>query len=282
MQSNDSPWDEPWRGPQEETGRRGGRRPGRPGQRGGPGGGRGGGRGGGPRGGDWGGAWGGGSWGGPRGGSWAGGPPPWVQGLISLAQGGAQPDFGRGRHFGQHRGPRARRGDVRSAILDVLAVEPMNGYQIIQQIAERTGGAWKPSPGSVYPTVQQLEDEGLVEGHEGEGRRLLRLSDDGRRYVEEHPDELAATWRPFQAGDDVEEDGGPGDLKPVIGQVMGAVWQVVVSGTRQQQAEAAEILADTRRRLYGLLADGPETEDEGADQVSSDDEGGNEETGATS
>jgi DNA-binding PadR family transcriptional regulator len=139
----------------------------------------------------------------------------------------------------------------------VLAVEPMNGYQIIQQIAERSGGAWKPSPGSVYPTVQQLEDEGLVEGTEGEGRRLLTLSEEGRQYVAEHPDELAATWRPFDQG---AEDEGPGDLKPVIGQVMGAVWQVVVSGTKQQQAEAAEILADTRRKLYGLLADGGEND----------------------
>jgi DNA-binding PadR family transcriptional regulator len=144
---------------------------------------------------------------------------------------------------------------VRTAILDVLAVEPMNGYQIIQQIAERSGGAWKPSPGSVYPTVQQLEDEGLVEGAEQDGRRLLRLTDEGRRYVEEHADDMAATWRAFdQAASDAED--APGDLKPVIGQVMGAVWQIIVSGTRQQQAEAAEILADTRRRLYGLLAEG--------------------------
>jgi DNA-binding PadR family transcriptional regulator len=148
---------------------------------------------------------------------------------------------------------------VRAAILDVLAVEPMNGYQIIQQIAERSGGAWKPSPGSVYPTVQQLEDEGLVEGHEGAGRRLLQLSAEGRAYVESHPEELAATWRPF---DQPEEEEGPGGLKPVIGQVMGAVWQVAVSGTKQQQAEAAEILADTRRKLYGILADGDEGEDE--------------------
>ena len=190
--------------------------------------------------------------GGPRG-SWSGGPPPWVQGLIDMAQGGGGGDFRRGQ-FG-HRGPKVRRGDVRSAILDVLAVEPMNGYQIIQQIAERSGGAWKPSPGSVYPTVQQLEDEGLVEGHEGSGRRLLQLSEEGHRYVEEHPDELAATWRPFEQG---EEDEGPGDLKPVIGQMMGAVWQVVVSGTAQQQAEAAEILSEARRKLYGILADGDE------------------------
>jgi DNA-binding PadR family transcriptional regulator len=145
-----------------------------------------------------------------------------------------------------------RRGDVRAAILDVLAVEPMNGYQIIQQIAERSGGAWKPSPGSVYPTVQQLEDEGLVEALDGERRRLLQLTDSGRRYVEEHPDELAATWRAFEDS----EEGETSDLKSAIGQVMGAVWQIVSTGTRQQQAEAAEILAETRKRLYGLLAEG--------------------------
>lgn len=183
------------------------------------------------------------SWHGHRGGtSWTGGPPPWVQGLLGLA-GAAKTGA-----------PKVRRGDVRAAILDVLAVEPMNGYQIIQQIAERSRGAWKPSPGSVYPTVQQLEDEGLVEGRDADGRRLLQLSDAGRRYVEEHPDELAATWRPFD--DDTEAEPESHDLKPVIGQVMSAVWQVVVSGTAQQRAEAAEILADTRRKLYGLLADG--------------------------
>jgi len=190
-------------------------------------------------------------WDDPRGGrrrpqSWSSGPPPWLQGLIGLAQSGAQAP----------RAPRVRRGDVRAAILDMLAVEPMNGYQIIQQIAERSGGAWKPSPGSVYPTVQQLEDEGLVEGLEAEGRRLLRLTDAGREYVDAHPDELAATWRAFDEASEAERDGAGPDLKPVIGQVMGAVWQVVTTGTRQQQAEAAEILADTRRKLYGLLADG--------------------------
>jgi DNA-binding PadR family transcriptional regulator len=154
---------------------------------------------------------------------------------------------------------RVRRGDVRSAILDVVHTaqgngEEINGYQVIQQIAERSNGAWRPSPGSVYPTVQQLEDEGLVEGHEADGRRLLQLTDAGRRYVEEHPEEMAATWKVFDEGPEPGHE--TGDLKPVIGQVMAAVWQIVVSGTRQQQAEAAEILADTRRRLYGLLADG--------------------------
>ncbi len=199
----------------------------------------------------------------PRGGSWSGGPwgsgpPPWLQGLIGLAQSGRGPGAAFGEAFGggPAKPPRARRGDVRSAILDVLAVEPMNGYQIIQQIAERSGGAWKPSPGSVYPTIQQLEDEGMVEGTAGEGRRLLQLSDAGRAYVEDHLEDLAATWRTFEDAAPPEPEPDTHHLKPVIGQVMSAVWQVVVSGTKQQQAEAAEILADTRRRLYGLLADG--------------------------
>jgi len=137
----------------------------------------------------------------------------------------------------------------------MLSVEPMNGYQIINQIAERTGGAWKPSPGSVYPTVQQLEDEGLVEGTSTNGRRQSALTEAGRTYVEEHADELAATWRIFDEDADQDDDATP-DLKPAVGQVMGAVWQLITSGTRQQQAEAAVILADTRRKLYGLLADG--------------------------
>ncbi|CUR54236.1 Transcriptional regulator, PadR-like family [metagenome] len=176
------------------------------------------------------------------------GPPPWVQELVR--------SFG-GPDMGGQRGAKVRRGDVRAAILDVLAVEPMNGYQIIQQISERSGGVWKPSPGSVYPTVQQLEDEGLIEGQEAEGRRVLVLTDAGRTYVAEHPDELAATWRPFEAtGPEVAAANGVGDLKPVIGQVMGAVWQIMVSGTDQQRAEAADVLGETRRRLYGLLAEG--------------------------
>ena len=176
------------------------------------------------------------------------GPPPWVQELVR--------SFG-GPNMGGPRGPKVRRGDVRTAILAVLAQEPMNGYQIIQQISERTNGAWKPSPGSVYPTVQQLEDEELVEGREADGRRVLALTDAGRAYVDEHPDELAATWRPFEATEpEAAAAAGTGDLKPVIGQVMGAVWQIMVSGTAQQRAEAAEVLGETRRRLYGLLAEG--------------------------
>ncbi len=182
------------------------------------------------------------------------GPPPWIQDIVR--------HFG-GPDFGPPRGPRARRGDVRAAILDVLAGDELNGYQVIQQIAERTGGAWRPSPGSVYPTIQQLEDEGLVAGSEIGGRRLLRLTDEGRRYVEEHAEEMAATWAPFEApgsqprgAESRTDQEASSDVKPLIGQVMAAVWQVMTSGTPRQRQQAAEILTETRKRLYGLLAEG--------------------------
>ncbi|WP_304801641.1 PadR family transcriptional regulator [Nocardioides sp.] len=192
----------------------------------------------------------------------AGGPPPWVAGLFGMGQ----PERGRG--------PRVRRGDVRVAILDVLATaarseEPVNGYQVIQQIAERSEGGWRPSPGSVYPTIQQLQDEGLVEADDERGRRSLRLTEAGQTYVDEHADEVAAVWAPFESGADADatKDGAkPGkaehaDLKTEIGQVMPAVWQIVTQGSELQRRAAIEILADTRRRLYGVLADGPEGTD---------------------
>jgi DNA-binding PadR family transcriptional regulator len=205
---------------------------------------------GGRRGGPWGGPW-----GGPGGFGRPGhpGPPPWVAGLFGLAQGERQ------------RGPRVRRGDVRSAILDVVRAaqgsgEQVNGYQVIQQIAERSNGAWRPSPGSVYPTVQQLEDEGLLEADDTRGRRSLRLTTEGEAYVAEHAEELAAVWAPFEESER-ENDETSADLKPEIGQVMGAVWQVVTTGSDKQRADAVAILVETRRKLYGLLADGDPDDD---------------------
>ncbi|WP_243060460.1 PadR family transcriptional regulator [Nocardioides sp. SR21] len=182
------------------------------------------------------------------------GPPPWVAGLFGLSQGDRQ------------RGPRVRRGDVRSAILDVIRSaqsngEQINGYQVIQQIAERSNGSWRPSPGSVYPTIQQLEDEGLVETVDTNGRRGLRLTDAGTEYVDANADELAAVWAPFDEPEADQEADGIRDLKPEIGQMMGALWQIMTNGSDQQRRAAAEILVDTRRRLYGLLADGDPDED---------------------
>jgi DNA-binding PadR family transcriptional regulator len=200
-------------------------------------------------------------WGGREGpwGSWGsgrpGGPPPWLAGLFGLAaQEGA-------------RGPRVRRGDVRVAILAVLADEPLNGYQVIGQIAERTGGAWRPSPGSVYPTISQLEDEGLIESDDERGRRTLRLTDAGRDYLTEHADEVAAVWAPFdgaaageksQAVDDTPTDYSA--LKPELGRVMNAVWQIISTGSDQQRRAAVGVLVETRRGLYDILADHPAEE----------------------
>jgi len=166
----------------------------------------------------------------------------------------------------QQRGPRVRRGDVRAAILDVVRAgtergEPVNGYQVIQEIAERSGGAWRPSPGSVYPTIQQLEDEGLVEADDERGRRTLRLTAEGEAYVAANPDELASVWAPFESERRQQSTDFAG-LKPEIGQVMGAVWQIVTTGTDRQRRDAVEILVETRRRLYGLLADGDAADDD--------------------
>jgi DNA-binding PadR family transcriptional regulator len=194
----------------------------------------------------WGSGWGAGWHDAPWGGRGRPGPPPWVTGLFGLAQG--EPAT---------RGPRVRRGDVRAAILDVLRAEPMNGYQVIAQISERSRGAWKPSPGSIYPTISQLEDEGLIEGDQEHGRRKLKLTPDGWEYVSANREELDAVWTPFEEPDEAPR--GRGDyssLKPEIGQVMNAVWQIITTGSEQQKRDAIDILVDTRRRLYGLLAEG--------------------------
>ena len=92
------------------------------------------------------------------------------------------------------RGPRAGRGDIRAGVLVLLAEQPRHGYEIIRELAERSGGVWRPSPGSIYPTLKQLAHEGLVRADKGEGRRVFELTDAGRTYVEEHAEELAAPW----------------------------------------------------------------------------------------
>ena len=191
------------------------------------------------RGGEWSGQWGTWQWGPPDRRS---GPPPWLAGLFGLAQ------------QERPRAPRARRGDVRVAILAVLADGPLNGYQVIQEIAERTQGAWKPSPGSIYPTLQQLEDEGLVVQVEDGGRKAYALTDSGREYVASHPEELAAPWA---AMTDTETDG---DLRPLLGQVAAAMWQVMAVGTPEQQASAKDAVVELRKKLYGILADGASDE----------------------
>jgi DNA-binding PadR family transcriptional regulator len=149
------------------------------------------------------------------------------------------------------RGPKVRRGDVRAAALVLLAEQPRNGYQIIQEIAERSGGFWKPSSGSVYPALQLLEDEGLVEVDTQEGRRTFRLTEAGRAYVEEHKAELGAPWEAMKA--DVDDTSV--ELHTLLGQVAMAVFQVGQAATPAQLHQARQVLIDARRSMYQILAE---------------------------
>lgn len=166
------------------------------------------------------------------------------------------PPFG-GKHWTgwEGRGPRARRGDVRIAALALLAEQPMNGYQIIQEIKQRSGGLWTPSSGSVYPALQQLEDEGLIQAGEHDGRRAFALTDEGRRYVDEHVDELQAPWE--SAAEGVAHDAI--GLRETFGRTFGALMQVWQVGTDEQREQAARVLDDTRKALYRILAEDENT-----------------------
>jgi DNA-binding PadR family transcriptional regulator len=149
------------------------------------------------------------------------------------------------------RRPRVKRGDVRAAALALLAEEPRNGYQIIQEIAARSGGVWQPSPGSVYPALQQLEDEGLIRAEDMEsGRKGFVLTDEGHAYMAAHADEVAAPWE-IVAG---RERVGMREMRALMGQLAMAATQVTSAGTDAQVAEAQRILSDTRRNLYRILA----------------------------
>jgi DNA-binding PadR family transcriptional regulator len=169
---------------------------------------------------------------------------------------GGPPGMGFGPWLGdprmrRMRGPRARRGDVRAAALALLAEEPMNCYQIIQAIGERSDGVWRPSPGSVYPALAQLEDEGLIRSESGDGgRRAFRLTDEGRAYVEAHPDEVREPWDAVagSVGDTAIE------MRKLIGQVAMAAFQVASAGTEGQIGQARQVLTDARKSLYRLLA----------------------------
>ena len=155
------------------------------------------------------------------------------------------------RRRGGGRG-RVPRGDVRAAVLLLLAEQPMHGYQLMQTIADRSGGRWTPSPGAIYPTLNQLEDEGLVTVTADSGRKLVTLTETGRRHVEEHGE----GWPdPFAAASG-EHPGA--NLRVLLEELHIAARQVARNGSDAQRAAAAEILGGARRSLYLLLADGPE------------------------
>jgi DNA-binding PadR family transcriptional regulator len=160
---------------------------------------------------------------------------------------GGPPWGGPGGHRGGRRGGRARRGDVRAAMLLLLSEQAQNGYQLIQEIERRTDGLWKPSPGSVYPALQQLEDEGLVRAVEFEGKRAYELTDEGHQYVDTNREELGD---PFAAATG-SVDEGVMDMRGLLMQVGAAALQVAAAGRTD---EARKILGGSRRWGYPFLA----------------------------
>lgn len=169
---------------------------------------------------------------------------------------GGRGDFG-GMGFGPGRGPRgrgrkARRGDIRTAALLLLAEEPRNGYQIMQEVEERSEGVWRPSPGSVYPALQQLEDEGLIRSSESDGRKAYAITDAGSAVVTARRPDSPAPW------DEMSGDVSPvaHELGKLMREVAFAFSQVMRTGSDQQMAGARQVLAGARRDLYRILADG--------------------------
>ncbi|MFF6780772.1 helix-turn-helix transcriptional regulator [Streptomyces sp. NPDC012510] len=159
---------------------------------------------------------------------------------------GGGPWGGRGR--GGPRG-RARRGDVRASILALLKDRPMHGYEMIQEIAERSGGAWKPSPGSVYPTLQLLEDEGLIASATEGGKKLFSLTEAGRTAADEGPE---APWEEASRGVDWE---ALSEIRQAGFGLMEAFGQVWKTGDKDQRDKALAVINEARKKMYLILAD---------------------------
>ncbi len=181
--------------------------------------------------------WGGGHWGGHWGGGFAGPRAGWWPGPPGPA------------------GPKAGRGDVRAAILALLQEGPRNGYQIMSEIAERSGGAWRPSPGAVYPALSQLADEGLIEDEKSGGRRVFSLTDAGREYVAANPEMARGAWESIEQQEAWQVPG----LFAEAARLGSGIVQLAHAGTPAQVQAAEQLLERTRRELYRILADGDAT-----------------------
>jgi DNA-binding PadR family transcriptional regulator len=161
---------------------------------------------------------------------------------------------------GPPRGPKAGRGDVRAAILALLREGPRNGYQIMSEIEERSGGAWRPSPGAVYPALSQLVDEGLIAGEESGGRRTFSLTEAGREYVEQNPEMARGAW---ESAAQQEAWQVPG-LFAEAARLGAGIVQTAHAGTPEQVRAAERLLVQTRRELYRILAG--DTDEPGQDE----------------
>ena len=159
--------------------------------------------------------------------------------------------YGGWGHPGGGRRRRMRRGDVRAAVLVLLDEGPMTGYGLMGEIERRSDGAWRPSPGSVYPTLALLEDEGLVRPQAGEGRTPYELTDEGKAHVEEHRAELGEPWTKSAEG----FGEGRLEVRSLIGPLAAAAMQVAMAGDDAQIERAKEVLGQARKDLYRILAD---------------------------
>src|SRR6476659_4488620 len=189
-------------------------------------------------------------------------------------------DFADGR--GHHRGPRhgpgdmpfgfreafgrrgpgrpgVRRGEIRPLILSALQTRPMHGYEVIQELEIRSGGRWRPSAGSVYPTRQQLTDEGLVTSEEVDGRRTYTLTEAGRKAADASA-ASQASW---------DEPAGEADVRQVAMELVHAAMQVQSVGSASARRDATQLLTETRRRLYRILAEDEAVDEPARDEPSS-------------
>ncbi|HYI24380.1 MAG TPA: PadR family transcriptional regulator [Thermomicrobiales bacterium] len=146
-------------------------------------------------------------------------------------------------------GRRARRGDVRFAVLQLIADEPANGYALITKIAERTNDRWRPSPGSIYPVLQMLVDEGLAEKEEGDQGRYT-ITDAGRQYLAGNREQADRVWDNGRGASESEES-----LRESLHKLMGATHEVSASGSDDQRARATALLDDVRKQIYGILSE---------------------------
>ncbi|MGH2958258.1 MAG: PadR family transcriptional regulator [Solirubrobacterales bacterium] len=144
-----------------------------------------------------------------------------------------------------------RRGDVRAAILVLLNEEPRNGYQLMQEIEERSEGNWRPSSGSVYPALSQLEDEGLVQPDESEGGKHFTLTEEGIQHVKDHADKLGEPWKDLGG----KQHAGIREMANEIKPLMAAASQLMQAGTEADAKRGAAVLAEARRKIYAILAE---------------------------
>jgi DNA-binding PadR family transcriptional regulator len=159
-------------------------------------------------------------------------------------------EFGGWGGFGQRHGTRMRRGGTQAAILALLAEQPMHGYQIIQELATRSGGAWTPGAGSVYPALEQMEAQGLISGEQQEDRRVYSITEKGRELGQRGLSHGRAPW------DEAAEASGPRvNLGQSIYSLMHAVQQVGRTGTDEQVGRAVELIDQARKAVYQLLAE---------------------------